>query len=39
LKEGQIVEHGTHDSLIKEKGFYAHLVSLQKMNSESIEGI
>jgi ABC-type multidrug transport system fused ATPase/permease subunit len=39
LKEGQIVEQGTHDSLIKEKGFYAHLVSLQKMNSESIEGI
>jgi len=36
LKEGQIVEVGTHDSLIQNKGFYAHLVSLQKMNSDSL---
>ncbi len=39
LKEGQIVEVGTHDSLIQNKGFYAHLVSLQKMNSDTISEI
>jgi ABC-type multidrug transport system fused ATPase/permease subunit len=33
LKEGKIVEQGTHDSLIGENGFYAHLVDLQRMNS------
>ena len=35
LKEGEIVEQGTHESLLAESGFYAHLVNLQKMNSLS----
>ncbi|MFM7666699.1 MAG: ABC transporter ATP-binding protein [Bacteroidota bacterium] len=35
LKEGEIVEQGTHESLLAESGFYAHLVNLQKMNSIS----
>lgn len=35
LKEGEIVEQGTHESLLAENGFYAHLVNLQKMNSIS----
>jgi ABC-type multidrug transport system fused ATPase/permease subunit len=38
LKEGEIVEQGTHDSLINEHGFYAHLVNLQRMNGND-EGI
>jgi ABC-type multidrug transport system fused ATPase/permease subunit len=33
LKEGEIVEQGTHETLLAESGFYAHLVNLQKMNS------
>jgi ABC-type multidrug transport system fused ATPase/permease subunit len=35
LKEGEIVEQGTHESLMTDSGFYAHLVNLQKMNSAS----
>jgi ABC-type multidrug transport system fused ATPase/permease subunit len=35
VKEGEIVEQGTHESLLAESGFYAHLVNLQKMNSIS----
>jgi ABC-type multidrug transport system fused ATPase/permease subunit len=35
LKEGEIVEQGTHESLLADSGFYAHLVNLQKMNSVS----
>jgi ABC-type multidrug transport system fused ATPase/permease subunit len=35
LKEGEIVEQGTHESLMADSGFYAHLVNLQKMNSAS----
>ncbi|MFM8244110.1 MAG: ATP-binding cassette domain-containing protein, partial [Crocinitomicaceae bacterium] len=35
LKEGEIVEQGTHESLLAESGFYAPLVNLQKMNSFS----
>ena len=38
LKEGEIVEQATHDSLINEHGFYAHLVNLQRMNGDD-EGI
>jgi ABC-type multidrug transport system fused ATPase/permease subunit len=37
LKEGEIVEQGTHDSLIGEQGFYAHLVNLQRMNGDNEE--
>jgi ABC-type multidrug transport system fused ATPase/permease subunit len=37
LKEGEIVEQGTHDSLIGEQGFYAHLVNLQRMNGDDEE--
>ncbi|WP_018931724.1 ABC transporter ATP-binding protein [Gracilibacillus lacisalsi] len=29
LKEGKIIEKGTHSSLMKEKGFYANLVTTQ----------
>jgi subfamily B ATP-binding cassette protein MsbA len=29
IQHGQIVETGTHDSLIMEKGVYANLVDLQ----------
>ncbi|WP_058308864.1 ABC transporter ATP-binding protein [Gracilibacillus massiliensis] len=32
LDEGQIIESGNHSSLMKEKGFYANLVSTQKVN-------
>lgn len=35
VKEGEIVEQGTHESLLAESGFYAHLVNLQKMNASS----
>ena len=35
VKEGEIVEQGTHESLLAESGFYAHLVNLQKMNSST----
>jgi ATP-binding cassette subfamily B protein len=29
LQEGRIVEHGSHDELIRLNGHYAHLFSLQ----------
>lgn len=35
IKEGEIVEQGTHESLLAESGFYAHLVNLQKMNAST----
>jgi ABC-type multidrug transport system fused ATPase/permease subunit len=35
VKDGEIVEQGTHESLLSESGFYAHLVNLQKMNSST----
>jgi ABC-type multidrug transport system fused ATPase/permease subunit len=35
LKEGEIVEQGSHDSLISQQGFYAHLVNLQRMNGDN----
>jgi ATP-binding cassette, subfamily B, bacterial HlyB/CyaB len=31
MDKGQIVEHGSHDDLIRQNGYYAHLVSLQSM--------
>ncbi|MGP4039385.1 ABC transporter ATP-binding protein [Gracilibacillus sp. D59] len=32
LKEGKIIEKGTHSSLMKEKGFYANLVTTQTVH-------
>ncbi|SHM68369.1 ABC transporter ATP-binding protein [Gracilibacillus kekensis] len=32
LDDGQIIESGNHSSLMKEKGFYANLVSTQKVH-------
>tara|TARA_Y100000385_G_C13076976_1_gene631892 strand:- start:398 stop:2197 length:1800 start_codon:yes stop_codon:yes gene_type:complete len=32
LKNGELVEEGTHESLIKVKGFYSKLVDLQNIN-------
>ena len=29
LKDGRVIEHGTHDSLMEEKGFYYSLHSAQ----------
>ena len=32
LKNGELVEEGSHDSLIKLKGFYSKLVDLQNIH-------
>ena len=32
MKDGQIIEHGTHDDLMKEDGFYNHLYNSQFVN-------
>ncbi|GHO46697.1 ABC transporter ATP-binding protein [Ktedonospora formicarum] len=37
IEEGQIVERGTHDSLIKENGRYARLYDLQLREQEEFE--
>lgn len=34
LDRGRIVEHGTHDQLLQQRGFYAHLIRIQVENGE-----
>ena len=34
MKDGQIVEVGTHDELIEKKGLYEHLYSIQFASSK-----
>lgn len=34
LKEGKVVEQGNHEELMKEKGLYSHLVSVQKKGQD-----
>ena len=36
MNNGDIVEKGTHDQLLKEQGFYAHLWQSQFINAEAI---
>ena len=37
IQQGQIVEHGTHDQLIAQKGVYASLYALQLGTASSVE--
>jgi subfamily B ATP-binding cassette protein MsbA len=32
LDKGKVIEHGTHDNLIKKKGVYNNLISLQSLS-------
>jgi ABC-type transport system involved in Fe-S cluster assembly fused permease/ATPase subunit len=36
LKEGKVVEQGSHEKLMKEKGLYSHLASVQQKGQVSV---
>ena len=38
LNEGRIVEQGTHDGLLSQKGAYCHLIEAQKLTAEKRDG-
>ena len=34
LTEGELTEYGTHEELLKRKGFYAHIYEKQQLEQE-----
>lgn len=39
LEEGKIIQKGTHDSLVKEEGFYKDTYEMQSLSKDVVEGI
>ncbi len=38
LEEGNVVQHGTHECLIEEEGFYREIFNLQKLEEQGVTG-